>query len=144
MIDSYIDMEIELSRGLDRELYHAKVKRRAVDRNGISVVFETSNPITDIRLYDVEYLDGIIETLAANVMAENIFSQVDEEGHLQLMIDEIIDHRSNSAALLYDDALYSTNNYNTCRKRITKVWELCVQWMDVSYHWIEINDIKKF
>ena len=89
----------------------------------LSVVWvETYNPITDTRLYDVEYLDGTIVTLAANVIADNILSQVDKEVHQQLIIDERIDHRSNSEALLHDDAYYLTKNANKCRKQTTKVW----------------------
>ena len=89
-------MEIGLPRGLDGELYHSKVNCRVFDRYGITFGVETSNPITDKRLYDVEYLDGTIETLAANVIAENLLFQVDEEGHQQFIIGEIIYHRSNS------------------------------------------------
>ena len=58
-----------------------KVKRRAFYRDSIPVGVEDSNPITDTRLYHVEYLDGTIETLAANVIAENLLSQVNKEGH---------------------------------------------------------------
>ena len=53
MFDSYIDIEIGPPRGLDGELYHAKVKRHEVDRNGIPVGVETSKPITDTRLYEL-------------------------------------------------------------------------------------------
>ena len=49
--DAYIEMEIGLPRGLDGELYHAKVNHRAVDRDSILVRVETSNPITDTRLW---------------------------------------------------------------------------------------------
>ena len=54
MFDSYIDMEICLPKGLGVELYHAKVKRCAVDRDGIPFGVETYKPITDTRLYEVE------------------------------------------------------------------------------------------
>ena len=86
----------------------------------------------------------MIKTLAANVIAENIPYQFDKEGHQKLMIDEIIDHRSNSEEILHDDALYLTKKVDKCRKRTNKLWELYLQWKDGSYHWIEINDIKKF
>ena len=59
------------------------------------------------------------------------------------MVDEIIDHRSNSESLLHDDALYLTNNSNKCRKKTIKGWELCVQWKDGFSHWIALKYIKK-
>ena len=86
----------------------------------------------------------MIKNLAANVIAENILYQVDKEGQQTLMIDEIIEHRSNSEELLHDDALYLTKKVDKCRKRTNKVWELYVQWKDGYSHWIELNDLKKF
>ena len=56
MFDLYIYMKIGLPRGLVGELYYAKVKRCSVDRYRIPVRVETSNPITDTRLYDLEIL----------------------------------------------------------------------------------------
>jgi hypothetical protein len=37
-------------------------------------------------------LDGLTETLATNILAENVLSQVGENGHRQKIIDEIMDH----------------------------------------------------
>ena len=142
MVDSYIDMEVGMPRGLDGEVQHARVKRRAIDKDGHPLGVETNNPITDTRLYDIEYLDGTIETLAANVLAENILSQVDEDGHRQLMLDEIIDHRSNQDAITKKDAFYTTTTGRKTRRRTTKGWQLCVQWKDGSSHWIELKDLK--
>ena len=64
-----------------------------IDDDGKPLVVGTSTPITDKRLFAVDYLDGTVETLAENVIAENLLYQVDQEGHRQLLIDEIIDHR---------------------------------------------------
>ena len=61
MFDSYIDMEIGLPRGLDGELYHAKLNRCLVDRDRISARVGTYNPITDTRLYDLEVLLSDVE-----------------------------------------------------------------------------------
>ena len=32
------------------------------------------------------------EVLTANIISENLLAQVDEEGHRQILLDEIIDH----------------------------------------------------
>jgi hypothetical protein len=34
----------------------------------------------DTRIYDVQFPDGHVEAYSANVIAENIYAQVDEEG----------------------------------------------------------------
>ena len=43
-------------------------------------------------IYDFEYLDGHKASLAANIISGNIFSQVDEEGNIFVVSDEIVDH----------------------------------------------------
>ena len=60
----------------------------AMDRDRNTIGKETNNSIADTRLYEVEYIDGTIETLVANVIAKNIFLQVDEEGHRQLLMEK--------------------------------------------------------
>ena len=109
-------MDIGLPRGLYGELYHAKVERREGVRDVIPSGVENPNPITDTRLYDLEYLDCTIKTLSENVIAENLLLQVDKEGPRQFMTDAIINHFSNSKALIHDNELYSTKNGNKYRK----------------------------
>ena len=85
-----------------------------------------NNPITDTRLYDVELEDGTVETIAANIIAENLLSQVDAEGHRQMMLDEIIDHRCNQDVVMKHDAFYYTKYGVKRRKYTTKRCQLCV------------------
>ena len=89
-----------------------------------------------------EYIDGTTEVISANVIAENILAQVDEEGHRQLMIDEIIDHCTNSDAMPRERGHYMTQDYTMRWKMTTKGWELCVIWKDGSTNWIELKDLK--
>ena len=91
--DAYINMEIGLPCGGDNELVYAKVKGRALDSEGDPIGKESLNPITDTRLYEVEFVDGTIETVPTNIIAENLLLQVDQEGHQQFLLDEIISHR---------------------------------------------------
>ena len=44
-------------------------------------------------LYEVEYCGGITEQLTANIIAENILSQVDHEGHHYQVLNEVTDHK---------------------------------------------------
>jgi hypothetical protein len=46
-----------------------------------------SNPFFDTREYDVKFTDGTTEKYAANVIAENMYAQVDDEGNMfQLLL----------------------------------------------------------
>ena len=78
--DSYLNMEIGLQqRGNDR-MEKGVVKRRAVDINGVPIGVPNNNPIMDTRQFEIEFNDGQVEILPANIIAESILSQVDEDG----------------------------------------------------------------
>ena len=139
----YINMELGLPRGPDDELLRAKVKRRAVDLDGNPVGRAHDNPLLDTRHYIVEYIDGSEETLSANIIAENLLAQVNEEGHRQLLLDEIIDHRTNDQAVTVENGFTETPSGARRRKLTTKGWEICVQWKDGQTTWIALKDLKE-
>ena len=86
MFDLYINMDVRLTRGNDGELYHATFEWRVIDDDGKPLGLGTSNPITDKIIYEVEHTDGMIKTLASNVISENLFSQFYQEGQHQFLI----------------------------------------------------------
>ena len=55
-----------------------------------------TNPLFDTRKYDIEFTDGAIERYTVNVIAENMFAQVDEEGNMYLILQEIVDHKKST------------------------------------------------
>ena len=91
--DSYIGMELALARGEGREMIHATVRRRVNDKEGNPEGRAHSNPLLDSRKYEVEYSDGCVDELTANVIAENLIPQINEEGRRQMVMAEIMDHR---------------------------------------------------
>ena len=140
--DPYLNMEVGLPQG-ESGLIHAKVKRRAVDVEGNPVGIANDNPMLDTRRYEVEYHTGETEVLSANVIAENLIAQVDEEGHRQLLIDEIEGHRTNEEAIPISRGTFITK-YGTKKPVITtKGWELLVRWRDGSTNWIALKDMKQ-
>jgi hypothetical protein len=92
--DGYLNMELLLDRpGGQPEL--ARVTKRLKDNSGNPIGrAHGNNPILDTRLYEVEYQDGYKTAMSANTVAENIFAQVDEDGHREILFDEIIGHRT--------------------------------------------------
>ena len=140
--DNYLSMEIGLARGADDQLHTAVVKRRAVDIEGTPIGVPNDNPLLDSRRYEVEFSDGTLETISANVIAENLLAQVDDEGHRQLLLSEIIDHRQNDDSIPLDGSFYTTASGSKRRVRTTKGWDLCVQWKDGTTNWISLKDMK--
>ena len=68
-------MEIALS--IDGEGPNfAKLTKLLRDANGIPIGRHHENPMLDTRVYEVEYLDGHIASLAAITIAANIFHKL--------------------------------------------------------------------
>ena len=63
-------------------------------------------------LYDVEFQDGEIQDYAANVIAENMYAQVDADGHMHTMLDSIIDHKKDCNAVEQSDIYVVTKSGN--------------------------------
>ena len=138
--DAYVQAHVQLPVGDQMSL--GTVLRRKRDRDGNPVGRHNNNPILDTRVYEVEFSDGQVLEYAANLIAENLYSQVDDEGHHQVMFEEIIDHRSDTSAVLPDDG-WTTLNGKKHRRITTKGWKLCVQWKDGSTSWEPLADMKE-
>jgi hypothetical protein len=140
--DTYINMEVALPRD-DEGPQFAKVTKRLRDANGLPIGTADDNPILDSRVYEVEYMDGHKAALAANTIAENLFSQVDEEGNRFVLLDSIVDHRVNGHEVKQADAFITSGNGGKRRRETTKGWELLLQWKDGSTTWETLKDVKE-
>lgn len=139
--DSYLNMELALDRGGENPEI-AKVVKRLKDKDGRPIGTSHDNPILDTRMYEVEYRDGHRAALAANIIAENMFAQVDEEGRRHLMLDSIIDLRTNGDQVEQKDAFVTSSNGVKRRRETTKGWECCALWKDGSTTWGTLKDMK--
>ena len=140
--DGYLNMEVGLPCGKDNNLMHTIVKRQKVDENGFQVGMYHNNPLLDTRAYEVEFNNGTIEILTANIIAKNLLAQVDEEGHRQLLLDEIINHHTDTTAIRKKNGFIQTPHGNKRRELTTRGWELCIMWKGGSTNWIALKDLK--
>ncbi len=49
-------------------------------------------------MHEVEFPDGTIRDYAANILAEALYTQVDDEGNRWLLLKEIIAHEKDASA----------------------------------------------
>ena len=77
LYDNYVNMELTLDQGEGSPEY-ARVKKRLKDATGIPIGVANDNPILDSIMYEVEYCDGYVAAMAANIIAENLFTHVDQ------------------------------------------------------------------
>ena len=57
---------------------YAMVIKHRKDQEGNPVGIANNNPILDTREYIIEFMDGYEETMTANLIAEYLFSQVED------------------------------------------------------------------
>ena len=140
--DVYIDAEVLLPQGR-KHLQAARVIGRAKDEHG--KLFDTyhQNPMLNTNVYKVMFPDGGTSRYAANIIAENIYSQVNADCHRFQFMDHIMDHKSNGHALKQEDAFTVSQNGNKVRCQTTKGWFLQVQWKDGTDSWVPLKELKE-
>ena len=141
--DTYLNMELAIPQGDSLEPRLTRVTKRLKDANGLPIGLANENPILDTRMYEVEYLDRERTSLVANNIAENLFAQIDDDGNCQVLMDEIIGHRSIEHAVKQQDAFITTNTGTKRCRETTKGWELLIRWKDGGTDWIALKDIKE-
>ena len=103
-------MALGLPRKYDDGLMHAIVKRRDMDDEGKSVGSMNNNPLLDTIAYELEFSDGMTEVITANIIAQNLLAQVDEEGNRQMLLYEITDHIQDVNYIGKEDEFTETKN----------------------------------
>jgi hypothetical protein len=121
--DKYLNAQIVTDRGGD--LLRGMVKSRKHDSDGKPIGSSNPNPILDSREYLVCFEDWTEVTYTTNLIAECIYSQIDDKGRQLLLMQEIIDHKKSSCALSKEDAYHSTKS-GPKPKRTTRGWRLLV------------------
>ena len=144
-VDSYnkfVGSSVALHRG--GEKLKGKVVDRVRDDVGNLQGRYDSNPLLDTSTYVVKFEDGSAEEFSANVIAEAIFAQVDDEGREHLILDEIIDHRRDDKVSLNSSNCFEVKpNGNRILRRTTIGWDFLVKWKDGSENWIPLKDLKE-
>jgi len=87
------------------------------------------NPVFDTRLHQVQFPDRGVEEYSTNIIAECLYSKIDQKGNQYVIIlEEIID---------YDNEEQEDTTLNSM-----KGWQLCVLWKDGTTSWEHLRDMK--
>ena len=140
--DRIINAEVQLQLGDD---YHkAKVIGRAIGPDGIVAGEYDDNPMLNSIVYDVEFPDGTVREYSANLIAENMLTQVDSDGYSLTLMEAIVDYRKDeSGAISKDDGFVITKRGKKQPRKTTAGWDLLVRWKDQSENWIPLKDMKE-
>jgi len=138
--DSLISAEVISPQG--DVLVPAIVTSRKRDSNGNPIGTHDNNPLLDTRVYEVTFPDGHIDAYAANIIAQNIYSKVDQEGNRYRLLDEIINHHKDELATPIGDKWIKHGSNKTLQKN-TIGWKLQVKWKDGSTSWEPLCNLKQ-
>jgi hypothetical protein len=143
--DKYLHKEIlmmERGASTDAEPQIRRVTKRLRDAEGRPIGTAHDNPLLDTREYGVELRDGHSEALSANLIAQHLYSETDEEGNVHVLLDDIVDHKRNENAVDKEDAFIIMKNGVKRRRETTQGWKLLCQWKDGSTNWVALKDMK--
>ena len=76
---------------LNDRMSTGKVARRSLGPDGRTTGSYDNNPILNTVVYDKDFLDGSSREYSVNVIAENMISQVGDDGFQKIIMEEIID-----------------------------------------------------
>jgi hypothetical protein len=80
--------------------------------------------------------------MSANTVAENIFAQVDEDGHQEVLFSEIIGHWTDGSEVPDSEAFVKSANGVQRQKETTRGWEINIEWKYGGTTWHKLKDAK--
>jgi hypothetical protein len=94
-------------------------------------------------VYEVEFPDGELKEYAANILAENMLSQVDSEGHNTLLMRNIIDYKKDDATAvpMKDKYLVARSGQKRLRKT-TQGLSFLANRKDGTESWVKLAELK--
>ena len=141
-LDNYIHAQLVLDVG--GEQLQGRVICRATEPDGTKKGMAHRIPLFDTRAYLVEFKDGSVAEYTANIIAENIYSQVDQEGRSFSILQEITNHKVDlKVALNESNGSYLSANGNKVNKKTTQGWKLVLEWKDGSSEWVSLKALKE-
>jgi hypothetical protein len=138
--DQYVGASMQLSVGDKVNTGKVTERKRGLDR--VARGKASANPTLDKITYNVEFPDGCSEDYTANVIADNMYAQCDEEGNHFLMLRDIVGQKTDGHAVECAD-MYNNVVSNTQIRKTTKGWHLCIEWKDGTPSWERLTDLKE-
>ncbi len=140
--NGYINAEIHM-KDADGNIKYGRVTKRARRDDGTPIGRTHANPFLDSSEYIVEHPDGTCGQYAANVIAENLYTQIDTEGNRYQVLKEIQDHRKDGRAITRADGWEISRNGNKSPKMTTVGWQLLVEWRTGGCEWVPLKSLKQ-
>ena len=121
----------------------AKVLSKSVDENGQVIGAHNDNPLLNTLVYDVKFPDGDVKKYAANLIAENVLSQVDPNGYYTNTMEVILDNKRDGTAVRMADKLFKTKQGKPTQRHKTVGWSFLIKWKNGPKEWVHLKVLKE-
>ena len=141
LADTLINTEVLLPHGEDLQM--ATVLRQSMDKSGKVIGNANDNPLLNTLVYDVEFPDGNIKKYAANIIAENVLTNCDSEGHYSTQMSCIVDHKRDGSAVSMEHKYIKSKNGQSKLRQTTVGWSFQIKWKDGTSDWVPLKILKE-
>ena len=139
--DEHIGLELTLpNQGVQRK---GRVVKRKRNENNELIGKAHENPMLDTRIYEIDFGDGTYHEYTTNLIMENLYSQVDDDGNQYGILKGITNAKSDETAVLKANAWITMPNQLRRRRITTKGWKIKVLWEDGSESWLPLAIVKE-
>ncbi len=80
-----------------------------------------------------------MKSVSANLIAQNLYSQLDDKGKRHILLSDIVDHKQDERAIDKQDAFVTMKNGVKRRRETTHGWQLLWEWKDGSSNWVVLK-----
>ena len=141
-LDELIGCQIPIVK--NDQLTYMKVISRERDDAGnlIGECNPTSSLVTHI--YNMEFPDGHYEHYTSNILAEALYSSVDDGGFDSAYLCEICDYQCDATAVTSKHGFVTCKNGNQVPVITTNGWHFKLLWRDGSTTWTTLRVLKHY
>ena len=140
LLDEHIGSLIKIPYKEEHAVVEVLDRKRTNHIDNRLVGRKRSDPTLDTRRYTVRMPNSEIREYTANLVAENLFAQCDDDGNYAILLDEIIDHKHDETATpIGQDTYYDKRYGKNLPVQNFQGWFLCVRWKDDSLSWVPLK-----
>lgn len=139
--DQMVGLRVPIERG--GEVIEGTIRQRKRNADGSLVGTSNPNRALDTRIYEVEFPDGSYNEYATNVLIENLYAHIDDNGSHHAMLKGIINHKCDNSVISKDNGTYVDIHGVTKKVITTKGWSINVEWSDGTSSWVPLALVKE-
>ena len=98
VIDKYLNMNLIFDVGTNND-FRGTVVKRSQELDRIAIGNSNTNSFFDTHEYDIYFKDGTQDKYSTNLIAENMYAHVDDEGNQFQLLAEIQDYRKDGTEI---------------------------------------------